>query len=212
MKYRSMKNASKQGRLVTEETTEATFTFERMSSARTVSAKKKRRTVVRASVLGGIVVIVIFVLVFAAHYQPIALNGGVGGGSALSTPHSKSDYESLSFVNRERFGITVEAVDGVVAPNLRPGTHVSATERCPSTKKSGGACSNNNAKGIPGGLPFHSFSMNGGTEYALLWHFVYDCNDVSPGSNTVEIPVTYKFLFFTRTVVLRGNALESACQ
>jgi hypothetical protein len=174
------------------------------------SVAQARRRHRRKSILLIVGLVVVLSAVFVARYQPLAMNGAGGTGAPGPNGHTKFAYDTVDIKNHEPFGVTVVAIDGVQTDQYPPTSKVSATEVCPMTKKWGSVCFNYDPKAIPLGLPFHPFALNGGVTNEVLWHFTYDCRHANP-SLQVKMPVTYRFLFFTRTVSLYAPAFENSC-
>jgi hypothetical protein len=187
---------------------EVSTLLDELSSPAPVQHKRRVRTRTWALLVIG--VLVVLFAGFAARYQPLTAYGSW----AMTTPGpigpTKITYDAPDIKNHELFGVTVVAINGVQVGQYPPPSKVSATQVCPITKKWGSLCENDNPRGILVGLPFHPFALSGGRADEVLWHFSYDCRGAD-SAVTVNVPVTYRFLIFTRTVVLSVPADESTC-
>jgi hypothetical protein len=174
------------------------------------SAPEKRRVRKRTWVLIVAGFVVVFSAGFAASYQPLTVDGTWAVGAPGPNGHTKMTYDAPVIKNQSPFGVTIVAINGVETDQYPATSQVSATEVCPIWKKWGSECMNDNPQGIMKGLPFHPFALRGGQADSVLWHFSYDCR--APISRLmVQMPVTYRFLFFTRTVTLLAPAFEYTC-
>jgi hypothetical protein len=172
--------------------------------------RHRRRLRTRTWLLIATGLVVVLFASFAASYQPLTIYGSWAMTTYGRNAHMKTTYNAPDIKNQSLFGVTIVSINGLRVDQYPPTSRLSPTEVCPYTYKWGSECENHNPKGIIVGLPFHPFALSGGRVDEVLWHFSYDCRTAESGL-TVSVPVTYRFLLFTHTVVLSVPADESTC-
>jgi hypothetical protein len=163
----------------------------------------------------GVVALVVLLIVgsiAASHYQPIEVDGGWAAGHPITTHVDETTQEWL-LRNTGPLGVTVVALksgeyDG---PNSR--SRIAPLKICPiSTPR--GDCGQYKTTGLIDGKAFHPFSLTTDTNRGVVLQYDTHCVTTSPGtpSGTVTFPVTYRFLWFTHTIVLTLPANDTfAC-
>jgi hypothetical protein len=167
-------------------------------------------SVVSATLLG---LLLIIGGVFASHYQPIAVDGGWGVSHPIG-PQLREVTQDWDLRNTGPVGVTVVSLksgeyDG---PNSR--SRIAPTKICP-IETPRGDCSQNATTGLIEGKAFQPFSLTTDTNRPVVLQYNMHCVQSSlagSSSGTVSFPVTYRFLWFTHTIVLTLPAYDAfAC-
>jgi hypothetical protein len=160
-----------------------------------------RRPTLWYSLLTGLVVLLIIAFVAASHYQPLSIRPNWSTGSP---PHSSVVKVSLEtdLSNSGPLGVTVVAMHPtvyadppVVVHSLMPCIHIKGRTR---------ECAQD-ANGRFIGNTFHPFALSGNALLPVAWQYSFSCRPQSTGSwisGPVEVRVTYRFAWFTHSVLL----------
>ena len=171
------------------------------------SRNTRRWMIVCSSFLAAVVIIG---LALASRYQPIVVDGGFGSS------HSNGSHEvevavSYNLRNTGPIGVTVIALRSGERSGSTPEARIAPATVCPFTTLSGYECRQNLKTGLQQGVSFHPFSLITDLSRPVLWAFHYACNSSTESGNvegTLTVPVTYRFLFFTHTIMLSLPADE----
>jgi hypothetical protein len=176
-----------------------------------VATNRVRR---RWPVASAIFVVLLLVLggIAASHYQPIVISGGLGINHPNGT-HQVQVTQELLLRDSGPLGITVVSFNDGHPYGLGSQVHFASTEICPRTTSKGGDCPQSRKTGLLEGRAFRPFSLTTNSPRGVLVRFDYAC---APGDETesaggyVTLPVTYRFLWFTHTILLSQSADNSA--
>src|SRR6202451_993316 len=173
----------------------------------------KPRRIPTGTIISTISVVLLLIIgnVIASHYQPINVLGGGSVGHPIGAQR-EATTQDFWLRNTGPIGVTVVA--------LNPGEYQSSTSRrrirltpttiCPIETPRGGDCRQNRTTGLLEGLTFHPFSLTTDTNRPIVLRYDYHWA-VGAGSfaGTVTFPVTYRFLWFTHTIVLNEPANDT---
>jgi len=154
--------------------------------------------------------IVIISLALASRYQPIVVDGGFGSSHSNGS-NAVEVAVSYNLRNTGPIGVTVIALKSGERSGSTPDTRIAPASVCPFTTLSGYDCRQNQKTGLQQGVAFHPFSLITDLSRPVLWRYHYSCNsstEVGAAEATLTVPVTYRFLFFTHTIVLTLPADE----
>jgi hypothetical protein len=150
---------------------------------------------------------------FASRYQPIVVAGGFGIGHPEGA-HQEGETQEFSLRNTGPIGVTVIALK-------RDVRHVGSTSQlrvapvmiCPIVTPHGGDCRQSRKTGLLEGTKFHPFGLTTGNNRSVLLRYRYPCVSstvIGTLPTTLTLPVTYRFLWFTHTILLTDSADDTA--
>jgi hypothetical protein len=157
-------------------------------------------------------ILLLFVLfvgdLFASHYQPIVFVGGLGMSHPVDG-HQRRVTQEFLLRNTGPVGVTVVGIASGVNYGLSSQARFSTSRICPPITSRGGDCRQNTKTGLLEGIVFHSFSLTTDSSRGVLLRYEFSC--ISPGAlgtalGTVTLPVTYRFLWFTHTIMFSESA------
>jgi hypothetical protein len=175
-----------------------------------------RRTTLRNFLLAGVAVLLIGLYVAASRYQPLSIRPS---WASWHTPHSSEVKMSLEtkLSNTGPLGVSVLAMHPkvyadppVAVHSLMPCIHIKGyTMECAQA-----------SNGLMIGNKFQPFALSGEGSMPVAWQYSFSCRPQATGSfisGPVEVRVTYRFAWFTHSVLLvlantetsGGNACSS---
>jgi hypothetical protein len=173
------------------------------------------RSLRKWSIVSVAVLLVILISggVLASHYQPIVTSWGFGVGHPEGA-HQEEETLEIGLRNTGPVGITVVALNGGdhfdgSSSQLR----LAPTKVCPLFTPQKGGCPQNRKTGLLVGKQFHPFSLSTDNTRPVLLQYRYPCvsaNSAGTLPATLTLPVTYRFLWFTHTLLLTESASDSA--
>ena len=170
----------------------------------TVEEQKARR-LPTWSVVSTILLVLLLVIggVFASHYQPIKVAGGFAVGHPFGG-HREAVTQEWLLRNTGPVGVTVDSLKTGEYDGPTSRSRIAPTQICPiSTPR--GDCLQNRTTGLIEGRTFHPFSLTTDTNRPVLLRYSVPCGltpSTGSSSGSVTFPVTYRFLWFTHTIML----------
>jgi len=148
----------------------------------------------------------------ASHYQPIVISGGFGVDHPNGT-HQVQVTQEFELRDSGPFGVTVVSLKDGHPDGLSSKVHFASPEICPRTNSNGGDCRQNGQTDLIEGLAFHPFSLTTNSVRGILMRYDYACapgEESATAGGSLTLPVTYRFLWFTHTILLSASADNSA--
>jgi len=174
----------------------------------------KTRAVRNWSTLCVIILVLLLSLggLFASHYQPIVFAGGFGMGHPNGANQVQVTQE-FSLRNAGPIGVTVVGIKSGHNYGLSSQARFTSPEICPRTTPHFGDCRQNRTTGLLEGMTFRAFSLTFNSPRGVLLRYEYACepsSELGTVLGTLTLPVTYRFLWFTHTILLTESADDSA--
>jgi hypothetical protein len=180
------------------------------------SDNEKSRSVHRYSAVCAsfLLLILIIGILFASRYQPIVVAGGMGMDHP-NAAHQVEVTEEFLLRNTGPIGVTIVALKSGERSGSFPQSFVAPAMICPFSALRGYECRQAKKTGLLQGMAFHPFSLTTDDSRPVVWHFKYRCvasTAIGVPPDTLTLPVTYRFLWFTHTIELSEPADQSlAC-
>jgi hypothetical protein len=151
--------------------------------------------------------------VFASHYQPIVFAGGFAMDHR-DVPNQGLVTQEFSLRNTGPIGVTVVVINSGHNNGLSPQARFFTAKLCPPATPQGGDCRQNKKPGLLEGMTFHPFSLTTNSTRGVLLRYEYACapsSGLGSALGTLTLPVTYRFLWFTHTILLTESADAETC-
>ncbi len=146
---------------------------------------------------------------WASHYQPIVFAGG-WGADHTNLGSGGSVTQEISLRNSGPIGVTVETITSGQNYGLSSLAHFATPTLCPPFTPHFGDCHQNRKTGLLEGLTFHPFSLTSNSRRGVLVRFEYLCTTASDPGPSLTLPVKYRFLWFTHTILVTVPADDSS--
>jgi hypothetical protein len=159
-----------------------------------------------------LLLLLIFGGLFASHYQPIVAASEWGVGHPIGD-HEETETQDIWLRNTGPIGVTVVSLKSVEHDGFSPHVRLAPAAICPIATSRSGDCVQNGKTGLLEGKTFHSFSLTTDVNRPVLLRYTFPCvstSDTPVSSGTMTLPVTYRFLWFTHTILLTESALDTA--
>jgi hypothetical protein len=160
-----------------------------------------------------LVLLLVFGGFFASRYQPIIIAGGMGTGHPEGT-HQEDETQDIWLRNTGPIGVTVLAInDGERHGGSTSQLRVAPAMICPIVTLHGGDCRQDRKTGLLEGMKFHPFGLTTDNTRPVLLQYQYPCaSSAASGAlpATLTLPVTYRFLWFTHTILLTDSADDTS--
>jgi hypothetical protein len=149
---------------------------------------------------------------FASRYQPIVVESAWGVGHPIGD-HEETETQDFWLRNTGPIGVTVVSLRSVERDGFSSQVRLAPATICPIVTSQGGDCIQNSKTGLLEGKIFHPFSLTTDVNQPVLLGYTFPCastSDVPMTSGTMNLPVTYRFLWFTHAIYLTESALDTA--
>jgi len=176
---------------------------------------EKPRIVRKWSIVGVIFLVLLLTLggVCASHYQPIVFAGGIGMDHR-NVANQGTATQEFSLRNTGPIGVTVVGIKSGHNYGLSSQARFFMAKLCPPETPQGGDCRQNKKTGLLEGMTFHPFSLTTDNSRGVLLRYEYACapsSGLGTALGTLTLPVTYRFLWFTHTILLTESADAATC-
>ena len=151
--------------------------------------------------------------VFASHYQPIVFAGGFAMDHR-DVANQGTATQEFSLRNSGPIGVTVVGIKSGHNYGLSSQARFLTSKLCPPSTPRGGDCRQNKKTGLLEGMTFHAFSLTTDNSRGVLLRYEYACapsSGLGTALGTVTLPVTYRFLWFTHTILFTESADAATC-
>lgn len=161
-----------------------------------------RRTRVRNSLLGAAIVLLMGTLLAASRYQPLSIRPSFASSGPVSSSEEVKMSLETNLSNAGLLGVSVLALRPIV--DADPPVDVHPLMPCIHVQGRMKECAQD-SHGLLIGNAFRPFALSGGDTLPVAWQYSFSCHPRPDGSfvsGPVEVAVTYRFGWFTHTVVL----------